>query len=349
MKKIEIPSAVIHEIRPTDYVSGFNSKIDYAVRVESGDHRPYARTKERQSPPESYWCVGFSADHGIDFNINAIIDIAIKENKFTDEAVKFFKDNGYLDDFGNFNSSDAFTAIMAGITKLGARQQDVIDSIRKNGLIPESKLPFGKFKTWEEMNDKTRVTQEMREMGLKFLKYVKISYEWVKLYGDGSNTMEVLKYHLKQAPIQITAPVCPGWNNEVPKTCQMNIPQHATLCLYVDDDYYHILDQYEPFFKKLPKDYPVLYGLKIVTEPCEAFSFKRTMFFLETSDDVGKMQEILMRLGLLNIPKPTKYYGSLTRTAVTNFQKKYGMITNYGVTAGPLTRAKLNELLINNK
>lgn len=252
---------VIHDIKNSDWIAGISSKIPFEVRLHSGDWTPFARTKERQYPPESMSCVSFSANHAIDIQINKLIS----EGNLPVATLNFLNKNGYLDDFGNFNSSDIFTSVLSGTTKQGNSQQDVLDSIDDMGLIPEKTLPFGTFKTWEELLNPKRITPEMKALGQEFRKYFKISYEWVKLYKDGQNTYDCFKRELQHAPIQITAPVCAGWNNDIPKTCGLNIPQHATLVLKVDD-YFRILDQYEPFFKALPKNYPILYGMKIVAD-----------------------------------------------------------------------------------
>lgn len=262
MSEIKIPTAVIHEIKSTDYIAGISSQIPFEIRLESGDWTPYARTKERQYPPESFCCVSFSANHAIDIQINRFIEQKVLPLR----TLTFLSEKGYLDDFGNFNSSDIFTAILSGTTKKGNSQQDVLDSMDDVGLIPEKMLPFGNYPTWEQLTNPKRVTPEMKALGQEFRKYFEVSYEWVKLYGDGKKAISVFKTELKHAPIQITAPVCDGWSQEIPRTCGLTVPQHATLVLKVDDKYFYILDQYEPFFKKLPKDYPVLYGMKIVLD-----------------------------------------------------------------------------------
>lgn len=263
--KDDINFGVVMETRETDYIAGLNSPIPYEVRLSTGDWRPYLCTRERQSPPETSNCVGFSANHANDTTINAIINLAIATDKFSQATLDFFKKNGYLDFTGSFNSSDRFTGINAKTTKGGNSQQAVLDSIRRVGLIPESMLPFG-GDTWEEYMNPTLITQEMLDLGQEFLKHVKINYEWIFMLGDGRDPIAKLKYHLKHAPVQVTIPICPSWWAQTPviATCPLKTPQHAVLVPAVDNDGVPIFDQYDPYMKKLALDYPILYGLKIV-------------------------------------------------------------------------------------
>ena len=63
--------------------------------------------------------------------------------------------------------------------------------------------------------------------------------------------------------------------------------------------------------------------------------------------EVQILQEFLIKQGLLNIQRPTSYFGILTKLAVGEFQKKYGIVSvsgfGYG-TVGPKTRQKITEL-----
>lgn len=251
---------VLVEIQPTDWVAGISSGITYKdLGINWSD---YLAGKERQYPPETSACVSFSCNHSFDTQITAFI----KKGYFAKEAVDYFQSAGYLDELGRFNSSDKFAAIGSGTTKAGNYQQTVLDFVRKNGLLPEKDLPFGTPSTWEEYMNPAQVTQAMRDKAKKILTYIDIAYEWVIQKGDGSSPVNSLTYHLKHAPIQITAPVCYGWNqgaDPIP-TCSLDIPQHATLVYSVSNEGIEILDQYPPFLRTLAKNYPVLWGLKIV-------------------------------------------------------------------------------------
>jgi len=64
--------------------------------------------------------------------------------------------------------------------------------------------------------------------------------------------------------------------------------------------------------------------------------------FLAPKLQVTLLQQTLVRDGVYPEATVTGYYGSATQSAVRRFQQKYG-IEATGI-AGPLTRAKLNEL-----
>ena len=70
-----------------------------------------------------------------------------------------------------------------------------------------------------------------------------------------------MRKHLFQAPVQIAAPTCTGWNTDKPvKTCSM-APNHATMVYRVENPIYDF-DTYNPFRKELVKDYPIACALK---------------------------------------------------------------------------------------
>ena len=72
------------------------------------------------------------------------------------------------------------------------------------------------------------------------------------------------------------------------------------------------------------------------------YQFNTDLSFGMTGDDVKKLQEILIAMGLLNIKEPTGYFGSLTKSAVIEYQKSKGISPTSGV-VGPLTRVELNK------
>ncbi len=61
-----------------------------------------------------------------------------------------------------------------------------------------------------------------------------------------------------------------------------------------------------------------------------------------SGDDVALLQGFLQEKGFFNFPAPTRYFGQITKSAVTAFQKAYS-IAMVGI-AGPITRAKILEL-----
>lgn len=248
-----IPNAVKKpKILETDWRVGAITYHDLGV-----DWTNYLPTNEKQSLGfDTFGCVTFSALNVIETQINYLI----KENKLPETHVKFLKENGYIDENNIVNFSDRFIAKLSGTTKEGNTQNDVAYTIHKSGLIPESKYPFV-ANSFEEYYQ--TVPKDLINLGKKFLNYFDVSYEWSVIYGRTKNVYETIAFHLKQAPIQITSPVCPTWYSGTVKSCPLDIPQHATV-VYSETNLYNILDQYEPFKKTLAKDYPVLYAMKIM-------------------------------------------------------------------------------------
>jgi peptidoglycan hydrolase-like protein with peptidoglycan-binding domain len=76
------------------------------------------------------------------------------------------------------------------------------------------------------------------------------------------------------------------------------------------------------------------------------YTFKNNLTYGFNHEDVAVLQKVLRYEGLMpgNIPYTT-YYGSITRKAVADFQKKYGITTVFpGLYCYEKTRQKLNEL-----
>lgn len=80
--------------------------------------------------------------------------------------------------------------------------------------------------------------------------------------------------------------------------------------------------------------------------PFFRYIFTKNMKFGDKNDDVGKLQEYLKEKGYFNKTQEiTKYYGSITRKAVADFQLANGISLKdslFGFWCGPATRRALN-------
>ena len=82
------------------------------------------------------------------------------------------------------------------------------------------------------------------------------------------------------------------------------------------------------------------------------YTFSKNLVYGQTNDDVKALQTALKIDGVYTGPV-TGYYGTLTSAGVLAFWKKYGLTTQLentllrGRSAGPKTRAKLNQLFSN--
>ncbi len=95
---------------------------------------------------------------------------------FKPENIQWLEEKGYLLN-GKIDFSDRFTANMSGTTKNGNSLKAPCQSIHADGLIPKSLLP--QCHSFDEYYDKSKITQEMKDLGQEFLKRFSISYEQV--------------------------------------------------------------------------------------------------------------------------------------------------------------------------
>lgn len=247
---------IAEQPRPTDWIAGEQSGIAFKELNHMGDWTVFLPTEERQHSVyfDSMSCVTFSALNCIEAQIRA----HIAYQRLPAKTIDALKSLGYFNDRLEFNLSDRFTSKMSGTTRQGNSFVNVWDSIRKHGVLPEADWNYPREQRtpvfdWPDFY--SEIPQEKKDKALKFLELFDIKYEWIP------TTLENIKTHLYQAPIQIAAPTCPGWNNENPVTrCGLS-PNHATM-LYRVSDHIHDFDTYNPFRKELVIDYPVYYALK---------------------------------------------------------------------------------------
>lgn len=297
---MELPpkALLLPVIKPKDYLSGGLTGIDYQEVNPSGDWTKWLPTKERQKFKfDTNECSTISATKCLEIQFNFL------RNDFTIEALKWFNDNGYIDENGNFNFSERFSGIMAGTSINGNSQNVVWESIRNVGLLPQKDLNYSleisnQFDTPMDMckdyYDKAAITQEMKDKALKVLDWVLIQYEWV---ASGNPNPGGIKKALKQAPVQIGTPVCPDWNTGRVHDCGSRDIAHATTIYGVDyaSRGWKDFDHYNPFEKTLSDDYYIPYAVKAVvtiqSTPVKTVSYSVLQQFIN----------LLKKLGLFTI------------------------------------------------
>ena len=218
---------------PKDYRLG-SSPIVWEVKKENADWikgKPDDEAQFLKFKFDSMSCTSFSADNDLETYFNEFL------STFSKEFQDFIKKEGYIVD-GKLNFSDRFTAIMSGTTPQGNYFQNVWDSIRTNGLIPEADLPFG-GKTWAEYHDKSKITPAMIAKGKKFANFLNINYEFVLVTDE--NLLKSLKY----SPLHVAIPI--------PAT-------HAVELINVNN----FFDTYPPYLVK--RDKPIGYALRFKVE-----------------------------------------------------------------------------------
>lgn len=347
------------EVKGTDSVAGGESKVVYEERLSDGDWEKYKPLDEWQRRflnlelgYDTYSCMTFSALNIVEMQFAYLV----KTGAFTDAQISEMKELGYLNENGEANFNDWFTAVMSGTDENGNSYQDVLDSIRNHGLLPQSEgYQVNDFATRAEYLG-TFPSQAQKDKALKIKKYIKLVYEWVVCDLAGAN-IEIMKKHLKQAPLHILTPTGSNWNTKPPAIISdpgMKTVNHATACIGIGT-FIKDLDHYNPFIKNLAIDYYIPYAMKVVVslqdaqgseeEPRFEYVFtKQLTYGMGDTEEVRNLQKALQALGYMKkgIFGP---FGPQTRTALAKFQADNNIKDN-GTNFGPLTRTAIN-LLIN--
>lgn len=254
----------------TDWISGVDSPLEAEDINPTGDWTLYLPENEAQSGVyfDTYACVTYSALNCIEAQIRALIGYQKLPKGHIDKLTEL----GFMGSGFNFNASDRFTAKMSGTTHSGNYFTKVWDSIRKDGILPEKDWSYPREQRtpvfdWDDYYKE--IPQELKDKGKEFLKLFNVNYEWVAFGGQGYTPFKDMEVHMKQAPMQIAAPTCPGWNNDtgVVKRCGSTRANHATMVYSLRDGIIHDFDHYKPFRKQLPKDYPIMYVMKGIVRP----------------------------------------------------------------------------------
>jgi hypothetical protein len=350
---------IIKKPLPTDYFFGGETGILFEEINPSGDWLGYLPTGEYQLGVffDTMACVTFSALNCVETQINFLI----KNGKLNNDKIRSLRDWGFLDESGNFNCSDRFTAKMSGTTHQGNTLTNVWDSIRKDGLVPEKMWAYPRLQrepvfSWDDYYQE--IPQNIKDFAKNILTIFDFKYEWLYWGQCGDPNLELIKKGLKQCPIQIAAPVCPKWNESPVSPCGTCTAGHATMVFRVDN-YIRDFDHYEPFQKALNLNYTIPYCLKgIVSVKAEVpipapvmHYFAVDMVFGERSEEVRWLQKALKQYGFFpaNVLE-TGYYGTITQKAVKDFQYFYKVASSIellivnGKRVGVKTRTKLNEL-----
>jgi len=323
MKNIKQTGVLLKPPAPTDYIMGGKTGIAEVERIADGFWGDYLPTNEKQHNYsfDTMSCTTFSALNICEIQMNWLI----RNNFLSLKQIEWLNKNGYMDNKGNINFSDRFTAIMSGTTKQGNYFTAVWDSIRKDGLLPDSDLPFD-GNTWDEYHDKSKITDAMKEKAKKILDILTAQYEWVcydEVPAFSEDQISACEKALKQAPIHIGIPV----------------PASHAITLYgLRNNKVNLLDHYSPFiFEKSAIKAPIHFGLKgyvsIKKETTMQYTFTKTLKYGMTDPQVANLQRFLNTdddtkvavSGNGSAGKETNYFGILTQKAVVRFQKKYGL------------------------
>lgn len=193
-------TGLLFRLDPNDFITGASPLIHPDIN-SLGDWTEFAPESEKQFKDftfDTMSCTTFSAMNIIETWINW----HIAHNNFTVLQLEEMSKLGFFKN-GKFNASDRFTAIMSGTTPQGNYFQKVWDSVRKDGILPETDLPFG-GNSWAEYHNPAVITAEMKQKAKKILDILEVSYEWTSFT---PNDIESLKTNLKKSPIHGGIPI----------------------------------------------------------------------------------------------------------------------------------------------
>ena len=143
---------------------------------------------------------------------------------------------------GNCNISDRYIAKLSGTTYRGNTQKNVADAIRHYGLVPEDMWPW--VDGWN--NYYSAVQAEVIAQGQKIVEFIDINYEWA--------VPSIAPNSLKYAPLQTSVYAWNGTQNGVYYRTTLG-RNHATVKDAWDNLVYYIHDSYDPFDKRLAKNF----------------------------------------------------------------------------------------------
>jgi hypothetical protein len=234
--------------------SGFSQPSLFSIPQDIRDQ--YLPTGEAQATnlTDTYGCATRSPINKLapDFTYG------YKNNLFSPSNLKFLEQ--YIGTDGKVDFSDRFIEILSGTTKAGNSLKAPLQAIRDYGLIPKTMFPLDKSLSFEEYYDRSKITQQMRDLGQEFSRRFTINYEQVQQVHFG----DLIKDDM----------ICVGgyaWpdpspNGEYPR---VSYPMNHAFLFYKSPRYY-IFDNYnyqdpeQDWIKKLASNYALFdYGYRI--------------------------------------------------------------------------------------
>lgn len=227
-------------------------EIEKRILTPRSDWLPYLSHGEWQLGVyvDTMACVSFSALNCVEALFNKLWPTLSEDNK------KWLGDNGYLTN-GRMNGSDRFTAKMSGTTRQGNYLYKVADSIRHDGIVPESVWPFPfdqRNPVFDWDNFYSEIPDDIIELGKEFARRFNILYEQVDIisqdYPDKMTIVDALRY----APLQVVVYAWPQPINGIYPRVEENFVHAVAL----GKPEYFIEDSYAingVFQKQLATDY----------------------------------------------------------------------------------------------
>lgn len=350
-------------IQPQQFVAGAESGIVPKILETSGQYDTWLPDEEAQYREgfDNFGCVSESGQN----DIETIINWKYSHGLIPPAALKFLKDNRYIDPLTNkLNLSDRWMALVSGTTQNGNSLPAVGDALHNIGPIPEWMWPWpteivagmSQQEAWNIYYKVPANFAAMTQLAKKFLAFFPIGYEWVVIYGATQDPAAAIKAALEKGPVQFVTKVCPPWNSNeaMPPIPACGVGTgHATEGYgYLTTGSWKDFDTYKSYRKLLASDYDIPYVFQYHVQdtpdpvPPAAFHYVYNVN-LKLGDPLGlevhKLQEGLQYLGYMKAGV-FGAFGPATQAALKAFQEAHGVIGNNGVNFGPKSRAEMNKL-----
>ena len=359
MIKLIQNTGLLIEDRDTDFVLGSTSPIVHEARNVTRDWRPFRSRPERQrfAKVDAMNCVSQYATNQWEEQANWML----ANNLWDETALKFWNKHGYIVN-GKFEISERFLAKMSNTTLAGNYFQDVLSSIKNDGVVPEWMWPATLDPNADlfEWNTYYLIpSEELKLLGKESLKYFSLLYERIDA-GTAQNKIEIIKKALEHAPLGLAVATCSPWESALVPVCYAN-PNHAVCndCMGKFNSFF-IFDSYEPFAKELASGYQVFSIYKAVLYPIKRNEpvvvederlLNRDIVFEETGVEVLRLRNALNQMGWKNNTNWDVYDNEL-RSAVFKFQLANlnhvfleMLLSLKGRRVGPRTREVINKFL----
>lgn len=283
---------VLGNLDDTHFLLGANSKLGVDILQADGNWLPYIPAYEPQFTPnyETYGCTVFGTYNALE--------------------VLMKKLHG-----GDYNYAERFTYIPAEIRNPGGDPHQVIEIIRKNGLVPQALMPL--TDTYDQFIHPDPLTPDLIDEGLKFLNDKEVGHEWV--FTNNPNTadrVQMLLYALQRGTVAVSVT---AWYQDADglyiDNGQPNCHWVALVDmeLRVDGKYYPIIiDSYDlimngvstAFKKTLHPEHKMVMAKRYAITPkvaltdaqkksflAQLLDLLKKLFFIQTEVDALKKQE----------------------------------------------------------
>lgn len=170
--------------------------------------------------------------------------------------------------------SDRYTSKLAGTTRNGNSPHKVAETIRKYGVVEEVLWPFSDdINTWDKFY--APIPDDLKKEGKEWSKDYRFGHEWVMTPDTRPEEQrERLLDSLYVSPVGVAVY---GWAKDGDVYVKIGQANHWCTLMYMDKDYYYVLDTYAPYLKKLSRDYPFTYAKRytVSDEPVKMNSLCR--------------------------------------------------------------------------